>query len=219
MERMALPRLTQQERRAQTKRRLLDAAARVFAERGYHGVSVEAVAEAAGFSKGAVYWHFTSKEDLLVSLLEDRCQQQLKAVRQLLAIPMPLADRFRQVAQASFPPEQEQRAWCLLFIELWAQAMRDPRLRPKFAGLYAATRATVAELIEQEADRLGIRLATPGAEIAAGLLALGDGLMLQRLADPGRFAADTYATLLEHFFTGVLHASGSSANARQREGG
>jgi AcrR family transcriptional regulator len=201
-------RLTQQQRRAATRQRLLDAAARVFAERGYHGVSVDAVAEAAGFSKGAVYWHFASKEDLLVRLLETHCAQQLEAVEQMLAIPMPFEDRFRQVAQAYVGPE-DQRVWCLLFVELWTQAMRDPQRSPAFARLYAATRAAVAELIEREADRLGRRLAIPSQQIAAGLLALGDGLMLQRLADPDRVAADAVATLLEHFFKGVLEPSPS----------
>ncbi|HZD71914.1 MAG TPA: helix-turn-helix domain-containing protein, partial [Actinomycetes bacterium] len=49
------------------------AARRVFARRGYHDASVEEVAEEAGFSKGAVYSNFTSKEDLFVTLLEQRC--------------------------------------------------------------------------------------------------------------------------------------------------
>jgi len=67
-----LPRLTRDERRAQTRERLIDAAADVFNRLGYHGASLEAVADAAGYTKGAVYSNFASKADLFVALAERR---------------------------------------------------------------------------------------------------------------------------------------------------
>src|SRR5687767_15901928 len=68
--------------RAQTREELLDAAARVFARRGFHGASVEAVSEEAGFSTGAVYSNFESKEELFLSLYEERIQRRRRELRE-----------------------------------------------------------------------------------------------------------------------------------------
>ena len=73
-----------EEQRAQTRLDLLDAAARVFAERGYHGASVDLVAEAAGYTKGAVYSNFDSKEDLFLELLDRRIDTTITAMETLL---------------------------------------------------------------------------------------------------------------------------------------
>ena len=67
---MALDPLTPERRRRQTRDHLLDAAAQVLAERGFHGASLDEVAAAAGFTKGAVYSNFKNKEDLFLALLE-----------------------------------------------------------------------------------------------------------------------------------------------------
>jgi TetR/AcrR family acrAB operon transcriptional repressor len=84
--------------------RSLDAAGRVFRDLGYSGASLDAIAQEAGFSKGAVYSHFTSKADLFLSLLEDRISRRLE--RQLAAVRSPAVDGtglLREVFQASPP--------------------------------------------------------------------------------------------------------------------
>ena len=73
-------RLSRDERRAQTRERLLDAAAEVFNRLGYHGASLEAVAEAAGYTKGAVYSNFASKAELFVEVFRDAAKRDLAAV-------------------------------------------------------------------------------------------------------------------------------------------
>src|SRR5437588_7210555 len=88
------------ERREETRQLLLQAAALLFARHGYHRVSLDAVADEAGFSKGAVYSNFSSKQDLLASLLELHCEQQLAQVRSMLAEPMSLDERIRHIGAA-----------------------------------------------------------------------------------------------------------------------
>src|SRR2546430_12879072 len=73
-------RLSRNERKAQTRAELIDAAARVFARRGYHGTTVDDVAEEAGFTKGAFYSNFESKEDVFVELVADRGRNWTLAV-------------------------------------------------------------------------------------------------------------------------------------------
>ena len=78
-------RLTRRERKAETRAALLEAAARTFGRRGFYAASVAEVAEEAGYSKGAVYSNFESKEDLFMTLLEGRPLGWVSAISSLLA--------------------------------------------------------------------------------------------------------------------------------------
>lgn len=193
------------ERRAETRQLLLRAAAHLFARHGYDGVSLDAVAEEAGFSKGAVYWHFSSKQELLASLLELHCEQRLDQARSMLAVPMSLEERIDQISSIYFTSSSDEtESWCLLFVELWMQTMREPSLRPRLAQLYRATREAVAEMIKREAERLGGSLAAPAEEIAAGLLALGDGLLMQHLVGPSDTTPRSYASVLRTLLPALI---------------
>jgi AcrR family transcriptional regulator len=193
-----------EERRAETRHLLLRSAAQLFARHGFDGVSLDAVADDAGFSKGAVYWHFANKQELLASVLELHCEGQLDLVRSMLAMPMTLDDRIDQVSSIYFTASDDAEGWCLLFVELWIQAMREPCLRPRLAQLYGATRAAVAEMIDQEAERLGTSLSVPAEEVAAGLMALGDGLLMQHVIGPNEATAKSYASVLRALFSALL---------------
>jgi AcrR family transcriptional regulator len=162
------------------------------------------VADDAGFSKGAVYWHFANKQELLASVLELHCEGQLDLVRSMLAMPMTLDDRIDQVSSIYFTASDDTEGWCLLFVELWIQAMREPSLRPRLAQLYGATRAAVAEMIDQEAERLGTSLSVPAEEVAAGLMALGDGLLMQHVIGPNEATAKSYTSVLRALFSALL---------------
>src|SRR5919206_4615632 len=81
---MSFEPLTPERRRAMTRRHLLEAAAIVFARDGFHGATLDAVAAAAGFTKGAVYSNWRSKDDLFVALLDDRMERQLAIVSEVL---------------------------------------------------------------------------------------------------------------------------------------
>ena len=76
---MALQPLTPERRRQQTREHLLAAAAEVFAERGFHGASLDEVAAVAGFTKGAVYSNFKNKEDLFLALLKESYDREMQA--------------------------------------------------------------------------------------------------------------------------------------------
>src|SRR4029453_6308711 len=79
-------RLTRAQRRQQTRARLLEAAGQVFARRGFHAATLDEVAEAAGYTKGAVYANFANKDGLFLALLDQRVAAQLQQVEALDAI-------------------------------------------------------------------------------------------------------------------------------------
>src|SRR5437763_2071325 len=82
---MKRKRKSQAERREATRELVLTAAARVFAERGFHATSLDAIAEEAGFSRGAVYYNFADKEELFLELLDRRCAERAPDLRAVFA--------------------------------------------------------------------------------------------------------------------------------------
>ena len=118
-------RLTREQRRQQTRARLLDAAGQVFARRGFHAATVDEVADAAGYTKGAVYSNFTSKDELFLALLDQRLAAQLQQVEALYAIE----SSEELLAAMRGRTEQEfaaARDFGVLMVEFSLYAMRDP---------------------------------------------------------------------------------------------
>jgi AcrR family transcriptional regulator len=178
-------------RRAETRVRLLAAAGRVFARRGFHAASLAEVAAAAGFSTGAVYSNFDGKDDLFLALLEQRIENRMALVHRIFDTGT-VADGLRRVGQTLSDVTTREHEWWLLFIEFWLHAARTPRLGTKLARYYAAVRTRIAALIREQARAVAL----PPEQLAAGIEALGSGLMLQKLLDEDAIPNDTFATLL-----------------------
>jgi AcrR family transcriptional regulator len=194
---------TQEQRKADTRARLLTAAAELFANQGVDAVSVDAVAEAAGRTSGSVYAHFGSKQGLLLALLESL---QDSALALLLA----------EVA-VSHSPEEELRAvwehasgatgggWDLLQHELWLRGARDP-------DVAAVLRSRSTEAIDYSARQLANWARTVGAapvvtppELAVLVRALVTGLAMQRRLEPDSVTDDLAVRGLA-VLVGLTHA-------------
>lgn len=168
-----------------TRTRLLDAAAKLFAERGYQAASVDEVAAAAGVSKGAVYWNFANKEELFLALLEERLDRRIEETARVLRsapadrpIDPEVANRWQELLS-------RERELMLLSQEHWARAVRDPQLREGYAERQRRLRDVLAEGLSTRVRRTGApRFSTPATEVATAYIALANGLALQRLVDP-----------------------------------
>lgn len=171
-------RLTREEARQQTRSRLLDAAAEVFGRLGYNGASLEAVAEAAGYSKGAVYSNFATKADLFMALLE-RIVEAESAVQaaELAAVPI---NEFIDGLGATFTRQTGQDpGWIPLQMEFWLAAVRDPAIRAKYVAGAEALRTDTGETLELILAEAGIVAPFSGTELGILLNALGTGLAIQ----------------------------------------
>src|SRR5256886_12578170 len=149
-------RLSRNERKAQTRAELIDAAARVFARRGYHGTTVDDVAEEAGFTKGAFYSNFESKEDVFVELVADRSRNWTLAVARGYQGEEPLAKRLRKGGKVLTHMVEHDTDWMRLAIEMWSQSVRDPRLRERLATAYEECRQIIARGIDQVEREFGV---------------------------------------------------------------
>lgn len=178
-----MPRLTRQESKARTRAALVDTARTLFLTEGFQQTSLERVAEEAGFSKGAVYSNFRSKEELCLAVL-DEIQQREYA--DLLAVVAPQADFESKLLAMQAWAERilGSPSWTVLGTEAIAAAHTRPQLRAQLAQRDAAFCHIVARLLTAEADAGTISLALPAEDLAPILLAVGTGLGLQRSVNP-----------------------------------
>src|SRR3954453_1844121 len=199
---------TRQAPKAQPRERLLDAAGRVFARRGYHRALLEEVAEEAGFSTGAVYSNFSGKEDLFLSLLEDLIERQAAELAAAVAGGGTIADRAEEGARMWTTFLAREPDLFLLFMEFWAQAVREPGLRERFAARYDRIRDVLTRVIEDSAAELGVELAVPARELAIAIDALADGFALQKLADRDAVPDEMLGRLVALMIRGASVAPG-----------
>jgi AcrR family transcriptional regulator len=184
--------------RTEVRSRLLAAAGRVFAQKGFAAASVDDVARAAGMTKGAIYSNFASKDDLFLALLAEHVAGRLLAVHDLR---LSRADGGRRIGDALMKAAVDDRDWELLFIEFWQRAMRDPGAREQFVTQRRELRQSIAAAIERQADELDYPLPVEPKDLATIVLALSNGLAIEHLADPddvpARLFGDVLAALLE----------------------
>lgn len=182
-------RLTREETQSRTRQDLLEAAAAVFARCGFHGASVDKVAAEGGYTKGAVYSNFGSKDELFLAVLESRMQAQAGMFTRL-------EDQAQAVAGTDLselvpPLDWVDETWCLLLFEFWLYALRHPSVRERLAALYAQFRAQLAPLLT---PYTGPHMHPH--ELAGLLIAAYQGLALQAHSDPDALRPDLIARLL-----------------------
>jgi AcrR family transcriptional regulator len=176
---------TQQERKADTRARLLAAAADLFAEQGIDAVSVDAVAEAAGRTSGSVYAHFGSKQGLLRALLDSWKDSVLAVLLAEVAVSDSPAGQLAAVwTNVSDTSDQEAARWPVLEHELWLRAARDSEVAD-------ILRVRNAEALRYSARQLeGAEPTAPCEELAVLVKALLTGLALQKRLDPATVPDD-----------------------------
>jgi AcrR family transcriptional regulator len=184
-------RTPRQEKRAQTRAALLDAAERLWAKHGIRGASLDEIAAQAGMTKGAVYSNFANKTDLILALLDRYTQRELGGRRTsstLRDTDRPRADRCADAGRhfASRLSAEETRMKALLLMELWLFGMRDFSAGWRIADWYQNHREGLAAGLEAGGDDL-----TP-EDRASLAMAIEFGLALQHLLDPDRVPAELY---------------------------
>lgn len=184
-----------EEKKAETRAKLLDAAAKVFARRGLAAASLDEIAEEAGLTKGAVYSNFESKEDLVNALLHARLDEPLAAIADRVAAGGTFDQRPEVAEKLFIEVSEEQRDTFLLDLEFAIYRARHPELRERFTG-GRDLQAAVAEWMQQDAQARGATLPLPADELAAGLFALGTGIRLAHLTDPDRVPDGLFAKFL-----------------------
>jgi AcrR family transcriptional regulator len=182
--------------RDETRDKLFEAAARVFEEQGIGGASIEAIAAAAGFTRGAFYSNFVSKDELIIAMLEDHVAQSIRRSLDLLAKHQNLddfLDAFKRMDRSQQDPLGRSP---LLHMEMILFVARAEKRRPELAKRLRARRKLIADIVETTLNDSGRPASVNPAWTAAVVLALEDGFRLHRLIDPETTPADSFLRAL-----------------------
>jgi AcrR family transcriptional regulator len=194
-------RLTRAEQQAETRRRLLEAAEDVFRRRGFSGSSVEEIVADAGFTRGAFYSNFESKEALFIELLRTRAYDDFR--RLIERAPQEGTPREQMLSTARELARRYERGQRWIF-ELWLECLAHAARHPDFASLPAtlwrAARGLMSQGIEQAYHDAGKTPPIEAKHLASALIALDLGLAVQNLVDPEEVPLELYPRLYELVF-------------------
>ena len=188
-------RLTREEKKARTRERLVDAAARVFARKGFAGTSLDEIADEAGVTKGAVYSNFDSKEDLVRAVLEERLETPLRSIAWEVDRQGSMEEDAVRASEQLGAVLDQQRDALLLSFEFAIHAARDTDFRDDFVAYHRDAIKGMAEVIQ---ERLGSEFALelPAEALASIFNAVCNGVALERLMNPDALSDEVFGRLL-----------------------
>jgi AcrR family transcriptional regulator len=199
---------------------VLAAAGRVFAKRGFHAASLDAIAEDAGVTRGAVYYNFADKEELFLELLDRRCAERAQDLREVFAETEPgdveAASRQAQLAaQHALDAMTGDAEWRALYLEFLAHAARDPGFRRAFARRTDQMRSVLEDVVVAQTEPLADTLPVPPAQLAVVIDALGVGLWAHHMlhgakAVPPDLFSKALALLVQGLAARAATAGGTS---------
>jgi AcrR family transcriptional regulator len=188
---MAL-RLTRGERKAQTRVEILDAAQVVFLRHGFHGATLDEIADEAGYTKGAVYSNFVSKNDLFLALLDERFEwriaETIDAAHRAESFEEAASENARMIAEVW----QRSPGWEALLVEFWTHASRDPELRAAAAARHDRVLDAVGQMLDELAARFQLDWTLPSREVARAGGAFARGMALESLLEPGAVSVERF---------------------------
>jgi AcrR family transcriptional regulator len=196
-------RLTHAERRQRTQTELVATALTVFLERGFHGASLDEIAERAGYSKGAVYSNFAGKDELFLAVLDATFERRTRILADVLLDQQELEESYRAVGRSMVEADEGEPRWTPLLLEFWAHASRRDALRAAVAERRERFFTVIAGFIAELGRRHGVEFAIPPKEIARGSNALARGIALDRLLSPGTIAPDVFVEMHTAYVSGL----------------
>jgi AcrR family transcriptional regulator len=193
----------QQQRTAATRAKLLNAAEHIFARDGFQASRLEDIAARAGFTRGAFYANFDSKEDLLFALIERVVSERVRAVEAILDQHQSPATRLGALRDY-YARIANDRRWALLQLEFKLFAVRHPEARLRLVSRYRRLRAPGRQLLESLAKTVGGKLPISGSGCTVALGAVSNALVVEHLMDPKGLTPEEIQFVLEMFFDALI---------------
>jgi AcrR family transcriptional regulator len=188
-------RLTRVERKERTRSDLLEAARRVFLRRGFHGASLDEIAETAGYTKGAVYSNFSDKDALFLAVLEEHYAGRVEAYTAIMLDGDSLDETFRAISTFMAEADQREPHWLPLLAEFTAHAARREELRRSYVEVRRHFLEAIANLIAMVASRHGATLRVTPLEAARASSILARGFSADRTLDPAALPPSMFVEL------------------------
>jgi AcrR family transcriptional regulator len=195
-----------QVRTEETQAKILDAAQAVFSEQGFDKTQLEEVAARAGYTRGAIYAHYASKEDLFLALVEQRVLTKFNKVRQAIEAE-PLVSKRPEIFREWIAAQADDHAWSTLMLEFKLYALRRPESREKLLHMYdLMTKASGKDFIELLFGADLDKAARAAAERRLVILgALLSAINLESLYRPKLMSKQHLQPVLDELFKALIH--------------
>jgi AcrR family transcriptional regulator len=193
--------VSRREKQRQTRKSLLDAAARICCRQGLEGASVDQVAQEAGFTKGAFYANFKSKEELFLVMLDERFAREIERLDRMLSGEHEALEE-ATAAAADFIHFASDEDWPRLYFQFVAHAARDEEFRQELATRNKAMRARFTEVFARWKAGYDEVAPVPQDDITAMICFMADGFLVDRVIEPD-LADELYTKMTEIFLRGL----------------
>jgi AcrR family transcriptional regulator len=200
---MKRQRLTREQSKDQTRQRLLDAAQAIFMKKGFVAASVEDIAEAAGYTRGAFYSNFRSKSELFLELIR-RDHEAMQAGLQTIFEEAVTREEMEARVLSYYSTLHRENKCFLLWVEAKLLAVRDGRFRIRFNAFLHEKLDQLSAYIREFSARVGTPLPLPAETLAVGLMGLCDGVQFFYTVDPQNVPAEMVEAVLGGFFARVV---------------
>ena len=196
----------QVDRTRATRRKLLDAAKRIFAQEGFEAARLEDIAARAGYTRGAFYANFESKEDIFFALFEEWAQERISTItRDLRHHSDPEAKL--AALRTHYAEQAKDRRLVLISLEFKLFALRHPEAHARLRSRHRRIRASFGELFAEIMRALGREIPVAYPAASACLSVLSQGLLLEHLLDPKTLSDDDVRHVLGLFFDSIFQAA------------
>lgn len=202
------PRLSREDSRARTRALLLRSARTVFSKRGYVGASIDEIAEAAGFSKGAFYSNFSTKDEIFLELLAAHMHDEAQVLGDLLGRAQSaqgVSELLREIGDL-YRLFETDVDWGLLVLEFNLHAGRDAIFFETFSNRFVDHREKMAALVEGLFKLAGAKMPCSSLDLAIALIAISYGIPVQRLAFPASIPRGALGNTIEMLLGSLLKA-------------
>jgi AcrR family transcriptional regulator len=185
-------RLTRVERKARTRDEILEAALQVFLRDGFHRATLDDIAEAAGYTTGAVYSNFDGKDGLFLALLDAQFAARIVPHVEQFRAASSLDEALQANARLLAETARREPLWAPLLVEFWTHASRDPRLRAEALWRHDRVLDSIGESLAMIAERFGVVWSRPTRELVRTASAFARGMAVERLLDPDAVPVESF---------------------------
>jgi TetR/AcrR family transcriptional regulator, fatty acid metabolism regulator protein len=198
--------MPRQDTSTERKNHILDAAASVFAGRGYHQTRMDDIVQESGLSKGAIYWYFKSKDDLFTALIERIFSQEVREIQALLDADTPIALRLLDFTRMVIHDmhQFETLGVLPLIYEFYAETFRHEKLQHFLQTYYHTSSDLLSRLIQQGIAQGEIRPVDP-QQTSFTIIALYEGTILLWVFHQHQFSLEhQLLNSMQQLLTGLL---------------
>ena len=200
-----LRRSRRDERTEGTRRELIESGTKVLAEPGFHEGYLERVPSEAGYTIGAIYWHFGSKDELFLAAFESYALKRVAEINQVYEqAEGELPQRARALADHWMARQAADPSFLIVALEFFVHSLRHPHLREALATRQAAVRLALGRILEQETRAAGAQSPIPAEDVALVMRELGVGMAQAKLLDPDAFPESLFGDFVELFYELLL---------------